>query len=246
MHGFTGKVGERAAADPSRGVSYGPRERLLHLGELRLSDAECLALILRTGQPGVTAEQLAQRLLARFGGLAGLAAATQRQLGAEHGVGPARAAAMLGAFGLARRLVEAGQSPGAAIRGGHDVARIVHESVRASKQESFFALLLDARHRVIGLRVVSRGSLQSAPVHPREVFGPAIRDGAAAMVVAHNHPSGDPTPSDDDRRITDRLRQVGQLIGIEVLDHVVVGDRRFYSFADERFHTLAVARRVGQ
>ena len=236
------QLANRTAAGHSaagRAAIYGPRERLVHLGEQRLSDAECLALILRTGQPGESAEQLAQRLLARFGGLSGLAAAAPGQLSTEHGVGRARAASIVGAFGLARRLVEAEQPPGAPVRGGSDVAQIVRESVRHTKQESFFALLLDARHRVIGFRVVSTGGLQSAPVHPREVFGPAIREGAAAMVVAHNHPSGDPTPSDEDRRITERLREVGQLIGIELLDHVVVGDRRFYSFADEQYHLVS-------
>ena len=104
--------------------------------------------------------------------------------------------------------------------------------------ESFFVLLLDARHRVLAVRAVSTGGLASAPVHPREVFAPAIRERAAAVVVAHNHPSGDPVPSVDDRRVTERLRQAGELVGIDVLDHVVVGRERFFSFADEAFHPL--------
>lgn len=217
-------------APPAR---YGPRERILQLGEPRLSDAECLALVLRTGPPGEGAEQLAQRLLRRFGGLDGIAVAQVREVAAMPGMGPVRAASLGAAFGLARRLAEARHRPGSLVRSGGDVAAVVRESVRGARKESFFALLLDNRHRVLSLRVVSTGSLESAPVHPREVFSPAIREGAAAIVVAHNHPSGDPSPSAEDRLVTERLREAGELVGIRVLDHVVVGADRFYSFAEE-------------
>lgn len=212
---------------------YGPRERILQLGEPRLSDAECLALLLRTGARGESAEQMAQRLLRTFGGLLALGAAEVREVAALPGVGPVRAAALGAAFGLARRLAERRLRPGAPMRCGGDVALVVREAARGSRRESFFALLLDNRHRVLGLRVISTGSLESAPVHPREVFSPAIREGAAALVVAHNHPSGDPSPSAQDRLVTERLRQAGELVGIEVLDHVVVGSERYYSFAEE-------------
>jgi len=233
--------GVRASDDPPAGAArrYGPRERVLQLGEARLSDAECLALLLRTGRRGESAEAMAQRLLARFGGLAGLAAAPARELAREPGVGPARATALGGAFGLARRLLEVRLRPGVALHSGADVASVVRESVRGSRRETFFALLLDARHRVLALRVVSTGSLQEAPVHPREVFAAAVREGAAAVVVAHNHPSGDPTPSREDRAITERLRRAGELLGIELLDHVVVRDDRAYSFAEDGFVPLA-------
>ena len=220
------------------GEVYGPRERLLQLGEMRLSDAECLALLLRTGRRGEAAEAMAQRLLRRFHGLPGLAAAPVREVAQEPGIGVARATALGGAFGLARRLLEARLRPGMAVRSGRDVATVVRESVRGSRRENFFALLLDARHRVLSLRVISTGSLDSAPVHPREVYSPAVREGAAALVVAHNHPSGDPTPSADDRAVTERLRAAGELLGIELLDHVVVGDERCFSFAEEAFLQL--------
>ena len=213
----------------------GPRERILQLGELRLSDAECVALILRTGVRGETAEQLAQRLLRRFGGLPGLAVARVREVAAEPGVGPVRAAAVCAGFGLARRLTEAALRPGTAVRNGGDVARIVRDSALGSRRESFFAVLLDVRHRVMTVHVVSTGSIDAAPVHPREVYSPAIRDGAAAVVVAHNHPSGDPTPSAEDRVVTDRLRDAGVLVGIPLMDHLVVGGDRYYSFAEEAF-----------
>lgn len=217
---------------------YGPRERLVQLGEMRLSDAECLALLLRTGCRGESAEAMAQRLLRRFGGLAGLASAPAREIASEPGVGTVRATALLGAFGLARRLSEARLRPGTAVRSGRDVALVVRESVRGSRRETFFALLLDARHRILSLRIVSTGSVESTLVHPREVFSPAVREGASAVVVAHNHPSGDPTPSREDRLVTERLQEAGQLLGIELLDHVVVGEDRCFSFAEEAFVPL--------
>ncbi len=223
---------------PIQTAVYGPRERILQLGEQRLSDAECLALLLRTGARGEAAEQMGQRLLRRFGGLAGLAGARLLEVAQQPAVGPVRAAAIGAAFGLARRLAEAALRPGTAVRHGADVARIVRDSARGSRRESFYAVLLDARHRVLAVSVVSTGGLDGAPVHPREVFGPAIRDGAAAIVVAHNHPSGDPTPSADDRGVTERLRAAGELVGIELLDHLVVGAERYYSFAEERYLSL--------
>ncbi len=216
----------------------GPRERLLQLGEARLSDAECLALLLGTGRRGESAEQVALRLLRACGGLSGLARTDPRELALHAGLGPARAAALGAAFGLARRLVEDRLRPGSTVRDAGDVARLIAESARGATQESFFAVLLDGRHRLLALRVVSTGSLQTAPVHPRDVFGPAVRAAAAAIVVAHNHPSGDPLPSVEDRHVTERLRRAGELIGIEVLDHVVVGADRYYSFADETVHEL--------
>jgi DNA repair protein RadC len=217
----------------------GPRERLQQLGEARLSDAECLALLLRTGVRGESAECVAQRLLRRFVGLPGLAAADARELAGVRGVGPVRAASVRAAFGLARRLAEAALRPGALVRGGGDVARLVRDSVRGSAQESFFVVPLDRRNRVLSVRVVGTGGVDAVGAHPRDVFAPAIRDGAAAVVVAHNHPSGDPSPSPQDRAVTDRLSASGRLLGIELLDHVVVGDVRFYSFADEAFGAIA-------
>jgi DNA repair protein RadC len=226
------------ATDAAMAARYGPRERILQLGEGRLSDAECIALLLRTGRRGEGAEAMAQRLLAQFGGLPALAAAEVRQVAQLPGVGAVRAAALAAAFGLSRRLSEARLRPGTLLRHSGDVARVVVETARGSRRESFFALLLDVRHRVLGLRVISTGSLDSAPVHPREVFAPAVRESAAAVVVAHNHPSGDPTPSGEDRRITERLRSAGELLGIELLDHIIVGVDRYFSFADQTVQSL--------
>jgi DNA repair protein RadC len=227
------RIAARASAAP-----HGPRERLHQLGEARLGDAECLALLLRTGRRGESAEAMAQRLLRRFGGLPGLAAAEVRELADVPGVGPVRAAALRAAFGLARRLAEAALRPGAPVRGGGDVARLVRDSVRGTSQESFFAIPLDRRHRVLSVRVVGTGGVDAVSAHPRDVYAPAIRDGAAALVVAHNHPSGDPTPSPQDRAVTERLGAAGRLLGIELLDHVVVGDARYFSFADDAFGAI--------
>lgn len=213
---------------------HGPRERILLVGEPRLSDAECLALVLRTGARGESAEQMAQRLLRRFAGLAGLARRSVREL-APAGIGRVRAAAVVAALGLARRLSEECFRPGTQIRSGGDVAEVVRHTARGSLRESFYVVLLDVRSRVIGLRVVSTGVVDSAPVHPREVFGPAVREAAVAVVIAHNHPSGDPAPSQQDQQVTERLQAAGRLLGIDVLDHVVVGTDRYYSFADEAF-----------
>ena len=217
----------------------GPRERLLLLGEQRLADVDCVALLRRSGRRGAPAEATAQRLLQQMGGLAGLAGASPLEVAAQRGLDRPRAAALGAAFGLARRLQEARLLAGTPIRSCTEVAGLVQETARGSRKEAFFAVQLDARRRVLSVRMISQGGVDSAPVQPREVFAPAIREGAAAVVVAHNHPSGDPTPSPEDRAVTERLRQAAALLSISLLDHVIVGDQRCFSFAEERFLPLA-------
>ena len=209
----------------------GPRERLLQFGEHRLSDVECLSLVLRKNGRRTSVEQSAQDLLRTFGGLADLSIRGIREI-ERCGVGPVSAAALVAAFGLARRIAEESVRPGTYVRHGGDVAKVVQQAARGSRRENFFIILLDVRRRVMGMHLVSTGIVDSALVHPREVFGPAVRDAAVSLVLAHNHPSGDPSPSAQDHEVTERLKRVGGLLGIEVVDHIIVGTESYYSFAE--------------
>jgi DNA repair protein RadC len=220
---------------PSRDRSGGdlPRERLDSLGAEALSDAELLALLLRTGAPSADVLAVASRLLALRGGLQGVARSSARELGEVPGVGPAKTATVLAALELGRRLAGRRLRRGTAIRGPEDVYRHYHASLRHAGQERFFAVLLDGRQRVLGHEVVSQGTLTASLVHPREVFRPALRACAAALILVHNHPSGDPTPSAEDRDVTSRLVRAGEILGVRVLDHVVVAERGYCSLREE-------------
>jgi DNA repair protein RadC len=210
-----------------------PRERLHAVGAAALADAELVALLLRTGGRGRDALSVARSLLDARGGLRGLAALTERELAAEPGVGPAKAAALVAALEIGRRVATRLLRPGDGIGGPADVFRHFHARLRDASRERFLALLLDGRHRVIREVEISRGTLTASLVHPREVFRPALRDGAAALVVVHNHPSGDPTPSAEDRQVTDRLARAGELLGVRLLDHVVVAEHGYRSLREE-------------
>lgn len=210
----------------------GPRERLFAQGPEVLSDAELLALVLRTGGRGRAAPALASGLLARHGGILGLARAAPAQLREFPGIGAAKCASLLAAVELARRLGSRRLRAGAVIQGPADVHRHFHPHLRDAPHERFLAVLLDGRHRVLREVVVSQGTLTASLVHPREVFRPALREAAAALVLVHNHPSGDPTPSPEDREVTGRLVRAGDLLGIRVLDHVIVAERGFVSLRE--------------
>jgi DNA repair protein RadC len=210
----------RAPAESPR-----PRERLLERGAAALDDAELLALVLGSGTAKRTAIRIGRRLARRTPGeLARWSIARWARVG---GIGPARAAALVAAFELGRRALEppGGSDP---IRGPEDIQPHVRDLFRARK-EHFVVLLLNARHEMQARETVSIGSLNASIVHPREVFLPAILHSAASIVLVHNHPSGDPEPSEEDLSITRRLVQVGELVGIGVLDHVIVGARGLVS-----------------
>jgi DNA repair protein RadC len=209
-----------------------PRERLLAHGAALLSDSELLALLLRTGARGRSATQLASELLAA-GDLAALAHAAPGELVRVGGVGPAKAASVLAALELGRRVAAKPLRRGERIASPEDVHRHFHARLRDAVAEEFHVVLLDARHRVIRSVLSSQGTLTASLVHPREVFRPALREAAAAIVLVHNHPSGDPSPSPEDRELTRRLASAGLLLGIPVLDHVVVADRGFVSLREE-------------
>jgi DNA repair protein RadC len=204
----------------------GPRERLWSLGPAALSEAELLALVIGTGTPRRSAIAVGRTLARRRSTV--LAEWPVARWTRVPGVGMARGAALTAAFELGRRAASA-PPPSRAIRGPEDVVSHVADLTR-ERREHFVVLLLNARHEVQGRETVSIGSLNASIVHPREVFRPAILQAAASLVLVHNHPSGDPEPSEEDLGITRRLVEVGELVGIGVLDHVIVAGRGTVSF----------------
>ncbi len=214
------------------------RERLRGDGPGRLTDVDLVALVLGSGHAGASVITVADRLVADAGGIAALAEREPSELQKRPGVGPALAARLAAAFELGRRVARQTLGAGALVGASRDAALHFHGLIGDRNREEFHELLLDTRHRVLGHRVVSVGSLQSSIVHPREVFRPAVRAAAAAVVVAHNHPSGDPSPSPEDRAVTARLTAAGELMGIALLDHIVLGEQEFYSFAEDQRHSL--------
>lgn len=214
----------------SRPVRDGPRERLGSLGPEALGAVELLAAIIGTGHSGHSAAEIARQFLDSAGGsLRGLARLSVDGVAARPGLGPATAARIVAAFELGRR---AATEPGVSrprIRGPGDVYRWLGPRMRDGLQEEFRTLLLDAQHGILRDVLVTRGILDASLIHPREVFRPAIEVGAAALILVHNHPSGDPTPSAEDRAVTRQLTAAGRTLGVPVLDHVVIGDGRWRS-----------------
>jgi DNA repair protein RadC len=226
------------AKRPIKGISYWPeserpRERLLAKGPEAVSDAQLLAILLRTGRRDSSAVQVAIELLGHVDGISGLAKCGIEELCAIEGIGPAKAAQLKAAVELGRRSLAAPLSTGTRISSSNDLFRHFYPILRDRKQELFKVVLLDAKNIIVKETTVSEGTLTLSIVHPREVFALAIRESAAGVIFLHNHPSGDPTPSPEDRRLTDRLAAAGKLLGISVLDHVIIGDGRYVSFADE-------------
>ncbi|MFO7983257.1 MAG: DNA repair protein RadC [Desulfuromonadales bacterium] len=211
-----------------------PREKLLQHGAVRLSDAELLALVLRTGDAssGMSALDHARQLIASFGSLQKLARTTTAELCTVKGIGPAKAAEVQAVFEIARRHGTEALEQGAQYASPVEVFRHFHPRLCDHKKESFIALLLDSKNRLIREVTISEGSLTASIVHPREVFSPVIRESAAAVLFVHNHPSGDPTPSSEDIEITTRLRDAGTLMGVRVLDHIIIGREKFVSLAE--------------
>jgi DNA repair protein RadC len=211
-------------------ASERPRERLQKLGAEALSAQEILALILGRGIAGESVMVTAQRLLGEFGSLKGVAAASLEQLSHVKGIGPAKAAQIKAAFELSSRVEgysEAGRRP--PVKTPDDVVGLVRSRLKDKKKEYFLALLLDTRNRLIKAAEISVGSLDSSIVHPREVFKEAISASAAAVIFVHNHPSGDPEASEDDINLTKRLAEAGEVVGIDVLDHIIIGDNKYTS-----------------
>jgi len=211
-------------------VSERPRERLQKFGVEALSAQEILALILGRGIAGESVMMTVQRLLSRFGNLKGIASASVEELSQVRGVGVAKASQIKAAFELANRVEaysEAGKKP--VVKTPEDVAALVRSRLKGKKKEYFLALLLDSRNQLIKVSEISVGSLDTSIVHPREVFKEAISASAASVIFAHNHPSGDPEASEDDIRLTKRLAEAGEIVGIDVLDHIIICDKNYLS-----------------
>jgi DNA repair protein RadC len=210
------------------------RNRLLALGGRACTDEELLGLVLDGGSGGDVARTRAARLLEWAGGVGRLERLDRSASGLVGGSALRRITAVRAAIELGRRAAAVPIGFGDPVRDAASVYAHVRGRLPQLDRELFLALLLDGRNRLRAEICVSEGTLTTALVHPREVFAPAIRDRAAALILVHNHPSGDPTPSSEDVALTDRLRQVGEVVGIRVLDHVVVGHGRYISFAEER------------
>ncbi len=217
----------------SAGVLFDqPRERLNRLGVDSLSDAELLALVIRTGQSGENALALAAGLLKRWGGLQLLSEAVPGDLCSLPGLGPAKSASLVAAAELGRRLASRRLERGDRIRGPEDVYDHFYQRIRSWRREHFMLLLLDGRHRVLRESQISQGTLTASLVHPREVFRPAVLAASAAVVLVHNHPSGDPAPSREDLVVTRRLVEAGKILGIRVVDHIIVAENGFHSLQE--------------
>ncbi|UWG96908.1 DNA repair protein RadC [Dehalobacter sp. DCM] len=210
-----------------------PRERLYQLGSESLSNKEILAILLRTGSKGENVLELAERILTDAGGLAGISRLTVHELKQVHGIGPAKAAQVKAALEIGKRCVCADPVSRPTVNTPSDAADLVMEEMRKLDREHFRIMHLNTRNHVLGICPVSVGSLNSSIVHPRECFKDAIRRNANTIILLHNHPSGDPTPSYEDVEITKRLAEGGKILGIDVLDHIVIGDRKYVSLKEQ-------------
>lgn len=202
-----------------------PRERLVQKGADALKDSELIAILLRTGLKGASAIQVAEQLLKRFGTLNNLSRATLADLRKVKGIGRDKAIALQSAFTLAKRMAREIKGDAPLLDNPESIADLLREENRVYQVEHFQVVLLNTRRRLISVEKISQGTLDTILVHPREVFKTAIAAGASAIVLAHNHPSGDPTPSEADIKVTRELIRAGQLLKIEVLDHVILGRR---------------------
>lgn len=200
-----------------------PRERLLHHGAGALSNAELLAILLRTGVAGESALNVAQRLLARFAGLRGIATASYGELAGEKGVSQAKYCQVMAALELGRRLASVSVDERLVIHSPQDVANLLMAEMALLSQEHLRVLLLTSRNQVLGVHTIYVGTVNTSPVRAAEVFRPAVRENCPAVILVHNHPSGDPTPSGQDVELTRQLIRAGQLLNVEVVDHVILG-----------------------
>ena len=210
-----------------------PREEFERVGAENVSDAVLLALILRTGTKGTNVVEVSQRLLSAFGSLTALAKASVKNLQSIDSIGPVKAQMIKAAMELAQRLTRESVGECPLVTTPEQAAAVLRERARVLQHEVFWALMLDTKNRLIGEpKQISQGTLNSSLVHPRELFKKAVEHSCAAMILAHNHPSGDPTPSSEDIKITKQLIGAGEVMGIKVLDHIVIGHRKHNNASD--------------
>jgi DNA repair protein RadC len=209
-----------------------PRERLKNYGAAALSNAELLAILIRVGNPGENAVALGTRLLTEFGGLAGLARASFHELAEVKGLALAKTAQLQAALEIGRRLLLASPDARPQITSPGDVANLLMLEMGNLEQENLRVLLLDTKNRVLGSPTIYVGNVNSSIIRVAEIFREAVRLNATALILAHNHPSGDPTPSPEDVQVTRCVVEAGTLLGVEVLDHLVIGHQRFVSLKE--------------
>jgi DNA repair protein RadC len=213
-------------------TSERPRERLLRFGASTLSNQELLALILRAGPRGENVLAMAMRLISQYKGLGGIARAPSAELLQQHGMGPAKTAEVLAAFELGKRLSAASADDRPQVTSPADAANLLMAEMSTLEQECLKVLLLDTKHRVQASPTIYMGNVNTSVVRVGELFREAVLRNSVAIIVAHNHPSGDPTPSPDDVRITEDIVKAGKLLNIEVLDHLVIGNQRYVSLKE--------------
>jgi len=211
-----------------------PRERLIRNGPESLSNAELLGVILRTGSNKENVVSLSSRILSKYN-IKQLSLANVSRLMQENGVGKAKAAQIAAVFELSRRLEMFVEEPKRKICSPKDVYTLMYPKMREQKKEKFITLCLDTKNQILKEEVVSIGSLNASIVHPREVFKSALLESSASVIMVHNHPSGDPSPSREDIMVTEKMVEGGKLLGIDVLDHIIIGDGRYVSLKDEGF-----------
>ena len=212
-----------------------PREKLLASGAASLSDVELLAILLRTGTRTQSVLHVAEEVLAKYRdrGLVSVVHMAPAELAEVKGIGQAKAATILAAVELGRRLASKAAEKFETIHGPEDVAAYAMPHFRYELREHFAVMLLDTKNHVLGMPTVSVGSLSASIVHPREVFRVAIQQAAASIILLHNHPSGDPSPSQEDIAVTEQLIKVGKIMDIPVLDHIIIGDNKFISLKEQ-------------
>ena len=209
-----------------------PRERLQKFGPEALSAQELLALVIGRGIPKTSVMNIAQELLAKFGNVKAIGQATIEELSQIKGIGLAKAAQIKACFELGKREDLEPELKHFDIKDPEAVVKAIRASIQDKAKEHFKLILLNPRNKIIGISTISVGTLNASLVHPREVFKDAIKHSAASVVLAHNHPSGDPEPSEDDLKITKKLVESGTILGIEVIDHIVIGKNNFCSFKE--------------